>query len=451
MLLDKLPQKRTRKNRGGTDIGCITVRVRVVTPILGGSAKPRELDDIDGIRPSTIRGHLRFWWRALNAHTCKTSKELFEMESSLWGGAANDGTARSQVDLNIEVDQDLFELIDNSDVKLTQTRGAYALWTARGMHDTAPRRKSGVEFRMTLSFPEEKKDEICNAVRAWILFGGYGGRTRRGLGSLTIIGTNELALPLIPKKSDIVSIFGHDIFAASSMETRDVPILAGASLYVGNESDNAERAWQEALDWLKDFRQGTTGSDRNRAREPGSDKLRPSISNWPEPDKIRHLSKPKDNLPWAHSASRHNNKPVWPRAGFGLPINGRFQSNSRNKGADGKPIRWDKCSPPRTEPGNFELVWRNGSVEHERLASPLILKALALSNGKFVPIALWLNRSYPEGEVILKGTPRSAAPFDKLTADGDQVHFEALENKSGLRQAFLDWLRETKGAKVISP
>lgn len=39
----------------------------------------------------------------------------------------------------------------------------------------------GTQFRLTLIAAGSCETEVKNALRAWILFGGYGGRTRRGL------------------------------------------------------------------------------------------------------------------------------------------------------------------------------------------------------------------------------------------------------------------------------
>jgi CRISPR-associated protein Cmr1 len=215
----------------------------------------------------------------------------------------------------------------------------------------------------------------------------------------------------------------------------DVPILAGASLIVGNESVvDASEAWEIALGWLKEFRQGTKSGARERAGSKAQPK-RDSISNWPEPDKIRHLKGETRS-----HAPQHNRTPAWPRAGFGLPINGRFQRLAR----DGSPLH---------EPGPFELRWRESKngTEHDRLASPLIVKALPLADGQYLPCALWLNRAYPEGEVFLKGEKNSGAAFDVLVACNDQARFSALRDKASLREAFISWLITMQGVKEIAP
>jgi len=445
----ELPTAKPRAARSGPELVELRARLEVVTPILGGSHQTRAIDDVDVIRAPSVRGHLRCWWRALYAAQYTNADALHQRESALWGRAATDDGGRSAVEIRVCVDRT--GGTDNSEIRLypgqgqQATPGAYALWPARAETrtntPTAPRRQPGTQFQLTLKVAGTEKDEaeVRNALRAWILFGGYGGRTRRGLGSLKVIGDVNGWLPTAATREALTSLFGFDIFAAPTSTPGDVPWFGGAAIHVGRADRNAQTAWTTALDWLKEFRQGTTGQQGDCAREPGTGKAqsqRPSISNWPEADKIRRI-KNKTN---AH-APRHNATAAWPRAGFGLPIIGQFQKTDRSNNRNA----YD-------EPGPFELRWRAGKVEHDRLASPLVVKALPLADGTFVPCALWLNRAYPaNGEVILRGANNSQAPFDRLVANGDTARFSALANKTSLRQAFLDWLHARYQTTVVAP
>jgi CRISPR-associated protein Cmr1 len=444
------------KLRRPPDAAEIALPIEVVTPILGGSPQTRTIDAVDIIRAATIRGHLRLWWRALYAHNYDSPTALYVAESERWGRSADEHGGRSAVETSVhvthpgQVDTTDIQLYDSKEAKATV--GAYALWPARedkkkGLA-TAPRRRPGTRFCLTLRVPARYEAEIRATLRAWLLFGGYGSRTRRGLGSFKLIEAADKWLPKMPDKEEdkgkglreaFRSLFGRDIFAAPGKGPTDVPWLAGATLHIGKAVPEAEKAWTTALDWLRRFRQGTDGPPGQRAREPGTGKTqpnRPSISNWPEADKVRHLTgKTQSHRP------RHNRTPVWPRAGFGLPIIGQFQKQGRN----GK--HYD-------EPDGFELRWRRqqgDKEEYDRLASPLIVKALPLANGQFVPCALWLNRAYPPGEVFLRSVANSAAPFDQLVAPGDTPQFSVLDGKQSLREAFFDWLRAKHQTTVVAP
>ncbi|MCS6800315.1 MAG: type III-B CRISPR module RAMP protein Cmr1 [Chloroflexota bacterium] len=434
--LADLPERRPRAARAGPLLSRFDVTVQVVTPILGGSVQPRTVDEIDVIRPATVRGHLRFWWRALHGHRYATAEQLFDAESALWGRAATDQGGRSAVELAVQIERRSQK--DGSNVSLGDT-GAYALWPARETRErgavkdpAAPRWCPGIQVRFEFTVPAARAQEVRDTVRAWLLFGGYGGRTRRGVGSLTALSDKEAWLPKAASREEFQRLFGRDIFANAGA-SRETPLLAGARLFAGQPEPGAIRAWTAALGWLQDFRQGTRGAQGERAREPDPQGgKRASISNWPEADKVRHLTgKTSGHTP------RHNGTPAWPRAGFGLPIIGRFQKDGRN----GRRL---------DEPEGFELRWRSNGTEHDRLASPLIVKPLALANGQFVPIALWFTRALPpDARVFLKGVPDSDAPFDRLVAPGDTPRFKALQGKTSLRDAFLDWLAETNRAKAV--
>jgi CRISPR-associated protein Cmr1 len=469
-----LPPRHSRASRRGPTRTTIDVSIEVVTPILGGAAQTRELDESDVIRPATVRGHLRFWWRALHGHEKRfeDTADLYAAESALWGRAAKEHTGgRSAVELRVDVQRRAG--IDASNVHPTRTQGAYALWPAREerrkLLPPAPRWNRGTQFRLRLEVPNDsgRAAEVRAAVQAWILFGGYGSRTRRGLGSLQVIDTDHAWLPSEAKLSAFEACFGSDIFSPPDRAVGDTPWLAGAKLHVGKAERDAERAWLTALEWLKEFRQGPSG-----ARQPGKSG-RHSISNWPEADKVRWLSRPnpKNASRWAHTP-RHNATPAWPRAGFGLPIVGQFQELSRELRPGWRPgdrareyLHWHELPPNHPnhgdEPEPFELCWQSHTedgrrVPQERLASPLIVKALPLTGGRFVPCALWLHREYPrDGEVVLlrkqSVVRASEAPFDRLVAKGDAPRFAALDPRRSLRDAFLDWLHATYQTTRIKP
>lgn len=78
-----LPVARARFAGGGKATTTFEVRVEVVTPILGGGTQLRELDGVDVIRVPTVRGHLRFWWRALYGQHYRTADELYKAESAV--------------------------------------------------------------------------------------------------------------------------------------------------------------------------------------------------------------------------------------------------------------------------------------------------------------------------------------------------------------------------------
>lgn len=461
---EALPPAQVCARIGGPTLADLRVGLRVVTPVLGGAARVRENDRVDVIRAPTVRGHLRFWWRALYGSRYSgagDAKALYEAESALWGRAAEKGAeaGRSAVELWVEEHSAQWEHVT---LEQQSVEAQYALWPAR--EPVAEIGAQGVEFVLRVRCPRGQETEVRNALRAWILFGGYGGRTRRGLGSLAVVKDADRWLPTAATREALRQCFGGEDLFAGGAHGRLFPSLRGAGLTVGpaEVNEGARRAWEVALGWLREFRQGespATAQNRDFAREKGRTTERPGRSNWPESDKIRRISRlPHGADRWEHPA-RHNDNPVFPRAGFGLPIAGQFQLRQRKR--DPKNHRERAADFERPEPGRYEIRWRAdaSAKPQDRLASPLVVKALALADGSFVPCALWLSRAWPHGEVVA-GWPQGknfkavskGAPFDGLVAEGDTALFAPLATtatRDRLKTAFFDWLTKKPGVKEI--
>lgn len=445
-----------------------TIAMRTVTPIFGGGTQARQVDRITPIRGPSIRGQLRFWWRALFAHR-HDDPCLAEREAELWGGMRGDAPRRSRVDVVVWVDETA-----GGGVIKSSDPAAYALWPAReepaSSKPAAEGWRPGVLFRLRILGSEDDRNELEQTVRAWLLFGGIGGRTRRGCGSLTVTGEDaDTWLPADVSAGELrklvgehISLHGPDI----GREPDQTPSLDGATLYYDSRTQqDAEKAWHIAIEWLQEFRQGAAKKQSFDhplyAREPWAPAQkgrRAGRSRWPEADHVRLIEQGHGR--YAHAPRYRAASPVWPRASFGLPIIGRFQQKDR----DGKYYR-------PAEPEGFTLTWRASETaeHHDRLASPLIVKAIPLRGGKFAPIALWLFRAYPDGNVVLDrgrngSVPGSAAPFDKLLGDGDTAHFPPLQRPTNddnaahqtpleawtMREAFFTWLEKEYEQSVRS-
>ena len=88
-----------------SDLTTWTFDLETITPILGGGVEPFEPDTIDIVRVPGIRGHLRWWWRALFAttHDLDNPEELLKREAKLWGGLVEPNPERSPVRLRVEI------------------------------------------------------------------------------------------------------------------------------------------------------------------------------------------------------------------------------------------------------------------------------------------------------------------------------------------------------------
>lgn len=435
---ERLPTPASRRAARGPRVEVIEVPLCTTTPVFGGGVAARMPDPVAAVRGPSVRGHLRFWWRASRGHAFATPEALAEREAQVFGAAAGDGR-RSPVEVQIEGLPANPPTMHHGELG---AGGQYALWAAAANQQAAAAEllRPGLRFTLRVVTPVELLADVEAALRSWIRFGGYGGRTRRGGGSLTVEG--EAARRWLPSGTGAAALLGVE--GAASTPSTSMPRLAGATCALGAPRRDGMTAFEEATGWLRDFRQGPGGRsgepDARAAREPVQGN-RPGRSRWPEADKIRHLSRGRfDHEPL------HDAEPAWPRAGFGLPIVGRFQTKARKGG-------WLR------EPDPFELRWRNAAGEvQDRLASPLIVKPLALADGTFAPLALWLDRAWPDGEVVLHKHPaqdRSAAPFDRLLGAGDTARFGPLavdgsvSEGERLRTAFFGWLADAGKAREV--
>lgn len=434
----------------------VTVKLVTTTPIYGGGAVTRHIDPMTAVRPSSIRGQLRFWWRALFGASFEDSRTLWTRERQLWGGLDGDDSPSPSL-VRVAIEQAQAPEPDTSNVGFGE-RAAYALWPARATNaaTAAERVPVGHSFMLKVDVaPSVHVDrnwmETRAALRAWLLFGGVGGRTRRGCGSIGLEDPGQRA-EWLPESLEPGVV--HAWLTVQPGASRSFPVLHDADVRFGPPTGRGVDAWITAIGWLRDFRQGvrpggidTTPAGDYARQQPSlaqGNAGRPGRSRWPEPDYIRHLagSRAFDHDPLIPPGPRS-----WPRAQFGLPIQVRFQKVGRDR----LPFR---SSPPR----DTAILWTpDGGDALQRLASPVIVKPVQLRDGRFAPVALWLERTLPagahaglagrsgvDGRLSIQGAaPMSAFPSDPL--------FKPLVGKASTRQAFIDWLasaRRLTGGKL---
>jgi len=313
----------------------LNVRCKLVTPMYGGGVTAGEVDRDMPIRAGALRGQLRFWWRLLNG-AGREPAGLFAAEADLWGGISRNGPRASRVALRVEG-----KPVRNGQLmaKSALDIPAYALIPERG--DDPRLLKPGHEFGLALRFEqtvdEERQKQAVEALRWWASFGGVGARTRRGVGAVRVTGDDD------PKP-----------VSAAEVEER------GGKMVIGRPANSPARAWKDAIEALRLFRQGG-----DAGRNPGR-RGRPGRSRWPEADSIRRLF-------GTHAPQHRPTHPVdgfYPRAAFGLPLVFHFK---------------DGGDPGGT--GGDSLVLVPG--DRERMASPLILRPW-FDGRRYRPAALLL-------------------------------------------------------------
>jgi CRISPR-associated protein Cmr1 len=192
------------RHRGENMPEMLEAKFRIVTPMFLGGANQ---DVSDGIRPPSVKGALRFWWRALNwgrfaeSTSCAESALilLHDEEVRLFGGSAEQG-GQGRFSLGIEEEDRRRQPI--SDWPQNNTGAGYLAFGilpsgSQAQGNYKPHRQGidgGRLFQVRLVFRPNTKDadvaSIKDSLNAWSLFGGLGSRARRGMGSISLCGYN---------------------------------------------------------------------------------------------------------------------------------------------------------------------------------------------------------------------------------------------------------------------
>jgi CRISPR-associated protein Cmr1 len=333
--------------------------IDVITPLFGGGVDVGTNDPITPIRVPTIRGHLRFAWRATRGARFQTPAELAEAEGRIWGTTSEP----SKVDVAVTITKPGIQ--ESCEALVKRGRLGYALFPFQGnIRENEPPKKytRGLQFRLTLRYPQELRLDVDAAMWAWVNFLGIGARTRRGCGAL-------FCEDFAPRAANEVATWLKEKRTAFELGDRSIhPWPTLGPVYLHAQSGTPEQAWNTAVSVLHRFRQGDVGRNPGQAGRPGR-------SRWPEADTLRSLTGQADAR-HAESITLPDPKTgaAFPRARLGLPIVFHFKD--------------------RNDPAQLELYpdWEGST----RMASPLILRPLAFGDGsKAVPMIVRLRAPGP--------------------------------------------------------
>lgn len=265
----------------------VEAKFRIVTPMFIGGA---DQTPSDGIRPPSVKGALRFWWRALNwgkfrkdtKDDVSALRDLHKEEARLFGAAAKTEkgrVTRGQGCFLLEVihQPDLKRFVDNWPQAHTRngvkSKSGYLGLGLFQMNEHQQRQaiEEGAEFTLRLLFrPDtDKKDmeEIRKALVALGLFGGLGSRSRRGFGSVALVNLDGKdsgsTLSIAEYKKDIGA------FLSQILKSSDLPPFTAFSQQIkvghGNAGNPARQVHSNAGSRYLNHRRGP-GSLRGDAK-----------------------------------------------------------------------------------------------------------------------------------------------------------------------------------------
>lgn len=383
--------------------------IHLVTPMFGGGPQSNSIDQDRPIRESAIRGHLRFWWRATRGAACKNANELSKREAEIFGHTEQ----ASQIQVITHYEKD--EVKRNSKVFFKKKNHPFPRYVLSNMKDKTPylmKAQFSLNIRLskkTTDFELIKK-EVEAALWAWINFGGLGSRTRRGCGSLYC---KQFSPYNKRTKSQLEKWFEQKLLEYDiqlPVSSREWPTLS-REFKVQAFPSSMISSWQSVIQTYETFRR-RSNPDKKRGR-----------SCWPEADTIRLLTgKAKSGHHIPYPKEKPFKYQAFPRAQFGLPIQFRFAP--KDSGKDPDPV----------------TLLPKGK---DRLASPLILKPLAINQNESVGMVIVLQQPKIEALSLLgDGKPLpdvtdEQSIYPTATYSNNPLQDESGRTHSSAIQAFL--------------
>ncbi|HUT44229.1 MAG TPA: type III-B CRISPR module RAMP protein Cmr1 [Desulfobacterales bacterium] len=159
--------------------------VEIVTPLFLGGADPQQAE----LRVPSIKGALRFWWRALHPHF--SLAELKKHEAEIFGDAGDSKNSFGKSRVCIQLVKDLpFENIRYNPVPHKRVNFKFPCFYV------------GNKFALKI-YGDEK---IFNLFKLFSIVGGLGKRSRRGFGSIMINKINGEAFSFDYSLKEIFSL-----------------------------------------------------------------------------------------------------------------------------------------------------------------------------------------------------------------------------------------------------
>jgi len=400
----------------------------LITPLFGGGVDPGEADPVTTIRGSEIRGQLRFWWRACRGGQFNGDlAEMKKAEDRFWGKAYNKNEDVPSQDQLVQITVETlhsgetvkpFNIIPDRTGRKAKPNSdrnsppSYAAFPLQPSDDDLKKPdfkqkevRVNIKFRLTISFPANRKTDIEAALWAWETFGGIGARTRRGFGALHLLAINNVAytdLPISNQEQAREWIKRKLLqFVIDRNQSGSFPTLSiKAQFHVTDSFSDAMGAWKWLIGKLSGFRQTPDG--------------RSGRSNWPEPEAIREITHRRFYKYQTRLGSQK-----FPRAAFGMPIVFHFKDSG--------------------DPEDTTLQGKDKG--QERLASPLILRPLLCKGGQAVGLALLLegNRMIPGGLQLVE---KNGIGHDvEATLNSNEAKaIPVLRGETDVLQAFMNYL-----------
>lgn len=173
-------------------------KYRLLTPLIGGGSEPFINDLQMPVRGGTIRGLLRFWWRATCGNRFNGLEQMRTAEMAVWGSTDRASLIEVCVEVERASENELKPTHKAKDRPDGSVIPAYISWPLNPPKPLNPPREKPndikkvlqkLQFTLYLRYPRQVEgrdleEEVGLTLWAFDFFGGVGARTRRGAGAL---------------------------------------------------------------------------------------------------------------------------------------------------------------------------------------------------------------------------------------------------------------------------
>ena len=374
----------------------LTFRLKVITPLFLSGADQAKAE----LRPPSIRGALRFWFRAMMGGVVGGDwRKVKQLETEVFGSteqASRFAVAVSYSSTELHVFDPTHQIRHETRDGIIYLSFPRLKWDRKAGKQQwiKPHIEPNSTFTIELKLFDDSphiKQILTSCVWLFLHFGGLGTRNRRGFGSLRSLsspsGSNlNFQSPLNPRQlacyfkdnlQEIERCFcdyakSKNVSGVSSIFNRVSKTAPSFSCFQSWESafitkDNWQ-SWDLVLDdlgqFLRRFRNNSLPSGSLRARTPDYTQV------------VTHYLPTQTGAGWALHHGRVSSWDLQNDA-FGLPI--QYRSNSRSQQVSTQTQKFDIAAI---------LKWKLGDQESDRRGSPLSIHPLALGNGQYAIVLL---------------------------------------------------------------
>lgn len=239
----------------------IEATFRVVTPMFMSGADQSKAE----LRMPSIKGVLRFWWRALAwASFDGDLNRIRKEEAKLFGST---GTGQAAVLIKLEHLDPLEDFIKVQEAR-KWNQNDWQNYIGYGLVDRKERPtreyiKPGFGFRLHVTSKSgEQLLAVESSLKALGLLGGLGGRSRKGWGSVTLVNLEGVAEWQGPQNTADLKRELERLLGSQHTQGPYTSVSNEALFAIGKVSSNADSARKTLAEDYREFLKGLAGREK---------------------------------------------------------------------------------------------------------------------------------------------------------------------------------------------